>query len=115
VHGDISNFDPSLPLAGRSIYPDGKQSLLAQAFLASENACNPDGVNNTNSAVINGAPCMPVLTNSQAGYPAGLKKYHVARCRGPRGQVFVRGVEMRSTRSLLTRHPSSRCSAVIRR
>lgn len=74
-HGDIGNFDPSLPLAGRSIYPNGKQSLLAQAFLASANACDPDGVTNTNSAVINGAPCMPVLTNSQAGYPSGLKKY----------------------------------------
>jgi hypothetical protein len=73
--GDIGNFDPSLPLAGRSIYPDGKSSLLAQGFLASANACNPDGVSNTNSAIVNGAPCMPVLTNDQAGFPAGLKKY----------------------------------------
>lgn len=73
--GDIGNFDPSVPLSGRAIYPDGKASLLAQSFLASVNACNPDGIHNTNSAVVNGAPCMPVLTNSQAGYPAGLKKY----------------------------------------
>ncbi len=73
--GDIGNFDPSLALAGRSIYPDGKASLLAQSFLASANACNPDGINNTNSAIINGAPCMPVLTNSQAGFPGGLKNY----------------------------------------
>jgi len=75
VGGDIGNFDPSLSLAGRSIYPDGKSSLLAQSFLASANACDPDGVNNTNSATVNGAPCMPVLTNSQSGFPAGLKKY----------------------------------------
>jgi hypothetical protein len=73
-HGDIGNFDPSLPLAGRSIYPDGKQSLLAQDFLASANACDPDGVTNTNSSVVNGAPCMPVLSNSAAGFPSGLKK-----------------------------------------
>ncbi len=73
--GDIGNFDPNYALAGRSIYPDGKQSLLAQSFLASANACDPDGVNNTNNAVINGAPCMPVLTNSQSGFPAGLKHY----------------------------------------
>jgi hypothetical protein len=73
-HGDIGNFDPTLPLAGRSIYPDGKQSLLAQGFLASANACDPDGVTNTNSSVVNGAPCMPVLSNSAAGFPAGLKK-----------------------------------------
>jgi hypothetical protein len=74
-NGDIGNFDPSVALAGRAIYPDGKQSLLAQAYLASANACDPDGVNNTNSATINGAPCMPVQSNSQAGYPLGLKKF----------------------------------------
>jgi Carboxypeptidase regulatory-like domain len=77
--GDIGNFDPSAPLSARAIYPDGKQSLLAQAFLASANACDPDGVNNTNTAVINGAPCMPVETNSQAGFPAGLKHYPTKR------------------------------------
>lgn len=73
--GDIGNFDPNVPLSGRAIYPDGKSSLLARSFLASANACDPDGVNNTNSATINGAPCMPVETNSQAGFPAGLKHY----------------------------------------
>jgi len=73
--GDIGNFDPSHLLSGGIIYPDGKQALLAQAYLASANACNPDGVTNTNDAVINGAPCMPVQTNSQAGFPRGLKKY----------------------------------------
>ena len=74
-NGDIGNFDPSVALSGRSIYPDGKSSLLAQSFLAAANACDPDGVNNTNSAVVNGAPCMPVQGNSAAGYPSGLKKY----------------------------------------
>jgi len=74
-HGDIGNFDPSVPLAGRAIYPDGKQSLLAQGFLASANACDPDGVTNTNNATINGAPCMEVLPNSAAGFPSGLKHY----------------------------------------
>ncbi len=75
VHGDIGNFDPGVALSGRSIYPDGKQSLLAQNFLASANACDPDGVHNTNTAVVNGAPCMPVQGNSASGFPAGLKKY----------------------------------------
>jgi hypothetical protein len=73
-HGDIGNFDPSVSLSGRSIYPDGKESLLAQNFLASANACDPDGIHNTNDAVVNGAPCMPVQGNSAAGYPSGLKK-----------------------------------------
>ncbi len=43
-YGDIGNFDPTVPLAGRVIYPQGKQALLAQSFLASANACDPDGV-----------------------------------------------------------------------
>jgi hypothetical protein len=73
--GDIGNFDPSVALSGRAIYPTGKQSLLAQHFLASANACDPDGVTNTNSATVNGAACMPVVSNSAAGYPSGLKKY----------------------------------------
>jgi len=73
--GDIGNFDPSVPLAGRAIYPQGKNALLAQGFLASANACDADGVNNTNSAVVNGAPCMQVVGNDTAGYPSGLKKF----------------------------------------
>lgn len=74
-YGDIGNFDPSVALAGRVIYPQGKQSLLAQGFLASANACNPSGGGNTNSATINGAPCMEVEGNTTAGFPSGLKKY----------------------------------------
>jgi hypothetical protein len=73
--GDIGNFDPTVAGSGRAIYPDGKSALLAQAFLASANACDPDGVNNTNNATVNGAACMPVETASQAGFPTGLKKY----------------------------------------
>ena len=74
-HGDIGNFDPSVALSGRAIYPDGKSALLAQSFLAAANACDPDGIHNTNSATLNGAPCMPVEGNSAAGFPSGLKKY----------------------------------------
>ena len=73
--GDIGNFDPAVALSGKVIYPNGKQSLLAQQYLASANACDPDGVTNTNSAVVNGAPCMPVVNNSAAGLPRGLRKY----------------------------------------
>ena len=73
--GDIGNFNPATPLSGSIVYPDGKQSLLAQAYLESANACDPDGVTNTNSATLNGAPCMPVQNYSQAGLPSGLRKY----------------------------------------
>ncbi|MFC5865188.1 carboxypeptidase regulatory-like domain-containing protein [Acidicapsa dinghuensis] len=73
--GDIGNFNTSPALSGGIIYPDGKQSLLAQAYLASANACDPDGVTASNSATVNGAPCMPVQDYSQAGFPQGLRKY----------------------------------------
>lgn len=74
-YGDIGNFDPSVALSGRVIYPQGKQDLLAQGFLASANACDPDGITPTNTATVNGAPCMQVQGNSTAGFPEGLKKY----------------------------------------
>ena len=74
-YGDIGNFDPTVALSGRVIYPQGKQALLAQGFLASANACDPDGVTNSNTASVNGAPCMPVMGNNNAGFPSGLKKY----------------------------------------
>jgi hypothetical protein len=60
-YGDIGNFDPSVPLAGRVIYPRASR-LLAQGFLASANACDADGVNNQLGHV-NGAPCMQVVGN----------------------------------------------------
>jgi Carboxypeptidase regulatory-like domain len=74
VHGDTGNFDPSYPLSGASIYPTGFANILATDFLASANACTPYGTR-SGGAVINGAPCMPVLSNSQSGYPNGLKHY----------------------------------------
>jgi Carboxypeptidase regulatory-like domain len=73
AHGDIGNFLPGVPGSGAVIYPNGYSSLLATSFLASANACTPYGT--TSGAVINGVPCMPVLSNGQAGYPSGLKKY----------------------------------------
>jgi hypothetical protein len=72
-YGDIGNFDPSVPGSGRVIYPDGKSSLLSQAFLKSANACSTIG--GTTGSTVNGAPCMPVLSNTQAGFPAGLRTY----------------------------------------
>jgi hypothetical protein len=72
VHGDIGNFVP-IAGSGESIYPNGAQGLLATTFLASANACTPYG--SSTGATINGVPCMPVLSNGQAGYPRGLKKY----------------------------------------
>ena len=73
VHGDIGNFDPNVARSGAAIYPNGRASLLNADFLSSANACTPYGT--TTGATINGAPCMPVLSASQGGYPAGLKKY----------------------------------------
>ncbi|HEX6772719.1 MAG TPA: TonB-dependent receptor [Acidobacteriaceae bacterium] len=74
VHGDIGNFNPAIARSGSVIYPDGAAKLLATSFLASANACTPYGTTSGGS-VINGSPCMPVLTNSQANFPSGLKHY----------------------------------------
>lgn len=73
--GDIGNFDPTAGPQAGIIYMKGYQNLLAQNYLASANACDPDGVTNTNNATVNGVPCMKVEDNDQAGYPIGLKKY----------------------------------------
>jgi hypothetical protein len=73
--GDIGNIDPTVGPQMRIIYMKGYQSLLAQNYLSSANACDPDGINNTNNATVNGAACMPVQDNDAAGFPIGLKKY----------------------------------------
>ena len=75
LNGDIGNFDPSVPKSGRFIYPTGYANLLSAPELAGFNACATAGVNNpaATSATINGAPCTPVLTNTQAGLPAALR------------------------------------------
>lgn len=73
--GNIGNFDPSVAKSGRLIYPDGFASRLAPAELANLNACPTAGVDNpyATGQAQNGAPCTPVLSNSQAGLPAGLR------------------------------------------
>ncbi len=69
--GNIGNFDPSAPLSGRVVYPDGKSSLLNPGFLANFNACPALGA--TQGPTVNGAPCTPVLSASQAGLPNSLR------------------------------------------
>ncbi len=70
--GNIGNFDPSVPKSGRVVFPDGGQKTLAPNDLSSFNAC-PVG-STTGSPAANGANCTPVLSNSQAGLPAGLRR-----------------------------------------
>ena len=74
--GLAGNFDPSIPRSGRLIYPAGYASALNVQELANVNACASPGVNNpyATNATANGAPCTPVVTNSQAGLPAGLRQ-----------------------------------------
>ncbi len=75
LNGDIGNFDPSVPKSGRFLYPDGYANLLSVPELAGFNACAAAGVTNpaATDATVNGAPCTPVLTNTQAGLPAALR------------------------------------------
>ncbi|MBW4027938.1 MAG: TonB-dependent receptor [Acidobacteria bacterium] len=69
--GNIGNFDPSIPLSGRVVYPDGSEKNLSRGYLASFNGC-PVG-QSTGNPDANGAPCTPVVNNSTAGLPSGLK------------------------------------------
>ena len=73
--GNIGNFDNSVPLSGRVIYPDGFVKLLAPGFLQSFDACPLAAVPLTASdpPSINGAPCTPVLSASQVHLPEGLR------------------------------------------
>ena len=77
VGGDIGNFNPSVPLSGTALYPAGHANILSAAYLADFNACPVAGVNNPYATGLpqNGAPCTPVLSNTQAGLPAGLRHY----------------------------------------
>jgi Carboxypeptidase regulatory-like domain/TonB dependent receptor len=71
AHGNIGNFDPSIAKSGAVIYSDGAASTLAPTYLQSFNACPTLG--STVGPAMNGAPCTPVLTASQAGYPNYLR------------------------------------------
>ncbi len=75
TNGLVGNFDPSVPLSGKLIYQDGYASTLSVEELANVNACSTPGVNNpyATNAPANGAPCTPVVSNSQAGLPRGLR------------------------------------------
>ncbi len=71
----IGNFDPSVAKSGRIVYNAGHAGELDTEELASVNACPTAGVNNPFATGLpqNGAPCTPVLSNTQAGLPAGLR------------------------------------------
>ena len=71
VHGNIGNFNPAVPLSGEAVFPDGAESNLNAGFLASFNAC-PTG-QTSGTAAANGAPCTPVLDNTQAGLSSSLR------------------------------------------
>lgn len=75
VGGNIGTFNDHVPLSGQAIYPDGHASLLSPPYLQSFDACPNPAIPATASdpTNINGAPCTPVLSASQAGLPQGLR------------------------------------------
>jgi hypothetical protein len=66
--GAIGNFDPSTPGTGSVIYPAGHQNLLDAAFLAAFDGCGYGPVSTPY------ANCTPVLSNTQANVPSGLRR-----------------------------------------
>ncbi len=75
TNGELGNFDPSVARSGRLIYPAGYANLLSVPELAGFNACPTVGVQNpyATGASANGAPCTPVVTNTQAGLSGALR------------------------------------------
>jgi hypothetical protein len=74
LDGNLGNFDPSVSRSGRLIYPAGHADLLSAPELANFNACPTAGVDSPGTGgTVNGAPCTPVLSSSQAGIPSGLR------------------------------------------
>lgn len=73
--GQIGNFNDHIPRSGQVIYPNGFANLLATSFLQSMDACPTAGIPGTaaDPLGINGGPCTPVLTATQAGLPQGLR------------------------------------------
>ncbi len=73
--GNIGNFDSTVAKSGTLLYPAGFANRLAPEELANLNACPTAGVTNpyATGGSQNGAPCTPVLSNTQAGLPAGLR------------------------------------------
>ncbi|HKT11923.1 MAG TPA: hypothetical protein VJW77_08875, partial [Terriglobia bacterium] len=73
--GNIGNFNDHIARSGRVLYPDGFANILSPAFLQSFDACPNAAIPATASdpASMNGAPCTPVLSASQAGFPQGLR------------------------------------------
>lgn len=80
-NGVLGNFDPSVPKSGRIVYNAGQAANLSVQELANVNACSTPGIANpyANNAMQNGAPCTPVVTNTQAGLPAGLRQTNKLR------------------------------------
>ncbi len=73
--GLAGNFLPTPSGAGSLVYPAGAAGALNIQELASVNACPEPGIANpyATGLPVNGAPCTPVLSNTQAGLPAGLR------------------------------------------
>ena len=75
-NGLAGNFDPSVPLTGRLVYPAGYANTLSVQELANVNACPVKGVDNpyATGQAINGVPCTPVVSSSEAGLPSSLRE-----------------------------------------
>ena len=69
--GNIGNFDPNYAKSGAVIYPDGYAESSGHR-VPSKRQRLPDSGSTTGPS-LNGAPCMPVLSASQAGLPESLR------------------------------------------
>ena len=89
TNGLDGNFSP-LGRTGQLIYPAGYAGSLDTEELANVNACPTAGINNpyATGAAVNGIGCTPVVSNVEAGLPAGLRSTPALRFEPRLGFAF---------------------------
>ncbi len=74
--GNTGNFDPSVPLTGKVIYPSNGANLLAPELLIATNACPGTPNLPAPGPGIPGVPCTPYVTAQADGLGNGLRKVY---------------------------------------
>ena len=73
-YGDIGNFDPTVALVGPRHLSAGQAGAAGAGLPGQRQRLQSRRREQHQLATVNGAPCMPVLGNAMADFPAGLKK-----------------------------------------
>lgn len=75
-YGNTGNFDPSVPLTGKVVYPSNGANLLAPELLIATNACPGTPNLPAPGPGISGVPCTPYVTAQADNLGNGLRKVY---------------------------------------